>query len=375
MQDFVYIFQNFAVITLLAAAVVIIAMAWRNPIWREAAARTFRNKRTMVSFGILVLYLAVGLLDSIEWRDAQLDANGQSLRTKAGKVLLQADGRSLLDRLDALTFNLGGKDEQTYSSPFADHAFTKETMQSADGTNQRFHRDLVHPRRHPLGTDQVGKDVMYKGLKGIRTALFIGGAATLIAVPFALLFGVMAGYFGGWVDELITYFYSTLASIPWILLVIAFVLTFGNGLTQMCLILGLTNWVGLCRIVRGETLKLREMDYVMAAKASGASALHIQFRHLLPNVMYLVVIRAVLMFSGLVLAEAVLSYLGVGVGPETFSWGTMINQGRFELSREPVIWWNLIAALVFMFGLLLPVNIFGDAVRDALDPRLARSAI
>ena len=90
--------------------------------------------------------------------------------------------------------------------------------------------------------------------------------------------------------------------------------------------------------------------------------------------MHLVVIRAVLMFSGLVLAEAVLSYLGVGVGPDTCSWGTMINQGRFELSREPVIWWNLIAALVFMFGLLLPANIFGDAVRDALDPHLVRTA-
>lgn len=374
MQDYVYILQNIGVLVLLGVFIALIVLARRNQFWREATARTFRSKRTVVSFIILVIYLTVGMLDSIAWRNPQLDSDGQPLRDVDGAILLQADGQSLFDRLDSATFNLGGKDEQTYSEPFAKHAFTKETIQAEDGTNVRFNRELVHGS-HPMGTDQVGKDVMYKGMKGIRTALIIGGAATLIAVPFALLFGIMAGYFGGWVDDLITYFYSTLASIPWVLLVIAYVLAFGNGLGQMCLILGLTSWVGLCRVVRGETLKLREMDYVVAAKASGARSGHIQLRHLLPNVMHLVVIRAVLMFSGLVLAEAVLSYLGVGVGPETFSWGTMINQGRFELSREPVIWWNLVASLVFMFGLLLPANVFGDAVRDALDPRLARSSI
>ena len=153
-------------------------------------------------------------------------------------------------------------------------------------------------------------------------------------------------------------------------LIIAFVLTFGRGLFQLCLIMGITAWTGLCRVIRGEVLKLREMDYVQAARAIGAGAWKIQVKHILPNVMHLVVIRAVLMFSGLVLAEAVLSYLNVGVGTGTMSWGTMINQGRFELSRQPIIWWNLVAAFVLMFGLVLPANIFGDAVRDALDPRL-----
>ena len=368
-----YIIQNIGVLVVLSLLTTLLVFACRSQFWIEAARKTFKNKRTIVSFAILTMYLTIGLLDSVSWRDVQLDADGVALLDDTGSPVLQARGRSLLDRLDHVTVNLGGHTEQTYSSPFSDQLFPSETKLDENGVNVRYHRELKHPGTHPMGTGMVGMDVMYMGIKGIHTALVIGGAATLIAVPFALMFGIMAGYRGGWVDELITYFYSTLASIPWVLLVIAFVLAFGQGLLQICLVLGLTSWVGLCRIVRGEAMKLREMDYVHAARATGASSFRIQFTHLLPNVMHLVVVRGVLMFSGLVLAEAVLSYLRVGVGPETASWGRMINQGRFELSREPIIWWNLVAALVFMFGLLLPANIFGDAVRDALDPRLAQT--
>ena len=134
--------------------------------------------------------------------------------------------------------------------------------------------------------------------------------------------------------------------------------------------MGITSWTGLCRLLRGEALKLREMEYVQAANAFGVSRTRMILRHIVPNVTHLVIITMVLQFSGLVLAEAVLSYIGIGVGAETGSWGNMINTARMELSREPVVWWNLLAAFVFMFALVLPANIFGDAVRDALDPRL-----
>ena len=134
--------------------------------------------------------------------------------------------------------------------------------------------------------------------------------------------------------------------------------------------MGITSWTGLCRLIRGETLKLREHEYVNAALAFGVNRLKILSRHIVPNLMHIVLISFILRFSGLVLAEAVLAYIGIGVDPSMESWGNMINTARLELAREPVVWWNLIAAFFFMFGLVLPANLFGDALRDALDPRL-----
>ena len=226
----------------------------------------------------------------------------------------------------------------------------------------------------------------------MRTGVVIGAGTTIIIIPFAIFFGLIAGFYGGIIDDVIQYIYTTLSSIPGVLLIAAFMLLFGTGgyqgglvkegdtflgffvlndrLFWLCLIMGITSWTDLCRLLRGETLKLREMEYVQAARAFGVSRIRVIARHLIPNVMHLVLITMVLQFSGLVLAEAVLSYIGIGVGPEMGSWGNMINTARMELSREPIVWWNLAGAFVFMFALVLPANIFADAVRDALDPRL-----
>lgn len=236
---------------------------------------------------------------------------------------------------------------------------------------------------HLLGTDKTGQDVLYTALKGVRTGLVIGTLTTLIVTPFAMLFGVLAGYFGGRVDDVIQYVYTTLSSIPDILLIAAAMLIFQVGLTAketilsaderlvyLCVIMGITSWTGLCRLIRAEVLKLREIEYIQAADAFGVARTTIMLRHLVPNVMHIVLISVILRFSGLVLAEAVLAYVGIGVDPSMQSWGNMINQARLELAREPVVWWNLCAAFVFMLGLVLPANVFGDAVRDALDPRL-----
>ena len=229
---------------------------------------------------------------------------------------------------------------------------------------------LIAREYHVLGTDKVGNDVFYRALKGVRTALIIGGFTTLIAVPIAILFGVVAGYFGGRIDDVVQYIYTTLASIPGILLIAAFMLLFGRGLFNLCLIMGIAGWTGLCRLLRGETLKLRELEYVQAAKAFGVGRAKIILRHIVPNVMHLVLISFLLRFSGLVLAEAMLSYLQIGVEPTRGSWGSMIDMARMELAREPIVWWSLSAAFVFMVVLVLCANLFGDAVRDALDPRL-----
>jgi len=143
----------------------------------------------------------------------------------------------------------------------------------------------------------------------------------------------------------------------------------------LCIILGLTSWTGLARLLRGEALKLRELEYIQAAQAFGVRDTAIITRHILPNVMHIVLISLVMDFSGLVLAEAVLSYVGVGVDPSMISFGTMINQARLEMSREPVVWWALAAAFVFMFVLVLAANLFADAVRDAFDPRVRVGAL
>ncbi len=236
---------------------------------------------------------------------------------------------------------------------------------------------------HVLGTDQVGQDVLYRSLKGCRVGLVVGTLTTLIATPLAILFGIMAGYFGGRIDDIIQYLYTTLDSIPNILLIAAAMLIVttrveveqavvasDTRLLWLCVVLGIGSWTGLCRLLRGETLKVRENEYVEAAEAFGVSRVEIMFRHLLPNVMHIVLISIILRFSGLVLAEAVLAYVGIGVDPSMESWGNMINAARLDISRDPIVWWNLLAAFLFMFGLVLPANIFGDAVRDALDPRL-----
>lgn len=243
---------------------------------------------------------------------------------------------------------------------------------------------------HVLGTDRTGNDVLWQALKSIRTALIIGSLTTLAMLPPALLFGIAAGYFKGRVDDVIQYLYTTLTSIPGVLLVAACVLMMqvyidnnpGQFPTSaeradlrlflLCAILGLTGWAGLCRLLRAEALKLRELEYVQAARAFGVSHTRIMLRHLLPNVMHIVLITAVLEFSGLVLYEAVLSYLGIGVDPTMNSFGSMIDMARLEMSRDPMIWWNLLTAFVFMVALVLSANLFADAVRDAFDPRSRR---
>jgi peptide/nickel transport system permease protein len=240
---------------------------------------------------------------------------------------------------------------------------------------------------HVLGTDKVGQDVLYLSLKSIRTALVIGGVTTLVMLPFAVLLGISAGYFKGWIDDAIQYVYTTLNSIPAVLLIAAAVLMMqvyidshpelfptaaqraDLRLLFLAIILGLTSWTGLARLLRGETLKLRELEYIQAARAFGVGDARIITRHVLPNVMHLVLIALVMDFSGLVLAEAVLSYVGVGVDPTMTSFGTMINAARLELAREPMVWWALAAAFGFMFTLVLAANLFADAVRDAFDPR------
>jgi peptide/nickel transport system permease protein len=326
-----HVVSNLVVAALVAGSLVAFWAARRNEMWREAG-RELRRRRP-VALAVFVLYALVALFDSVAW----VGGGGPLARP-----------RSIVDRAFPVDFQ-----ERSYSAPLAAVDFYG-------------HAPLAYPGRHLLGTDILGRDVLHMTLKGARVALLIGGLTSLIVIPIALAFGMSAGYFGGWWDDLVFFVMSILASIPGLLLLIAFIMVMGQGTLQVCVALGVTGWVGFCRLARGETLKLRELDYVHAARALGASNPRILLTHVLPNLMHLVVITFVLLFSGLVLSEAILSWLGIGIAG---SWGQMIDQARDELAREPAIVWNLAAASTAFFGLILTVNILGDAVRDILDPR------
>jgi len=329
--------QNIIPFIVLAALVWTYFSARRQPLWKEAFRRLRQNKMALIAIFVIALYGAIGMADSIGWSD------------KANEPR-----RTIADRL------FERPQERTYSKPMA-------TMTTGEPEPHRLNA------RHLLGTDGVGNDVLYMTIKGVRTALIVGGLTSLIATPLALLFGMLAGYFGKRVDDAVQYFYTTLDSIPGILLLIALLLVLGRGLPQLCIALGITSWVGLCRLSRAETLKHRDREYVRAARALGVGHGRILLRHILPNLLPIIIISVTLGFSGLVLSEAILSYLQLGVEAGTGSWGNMIDGARLELAREPIIWWNLLAASTALFILVWAFNVFGDALRDAIDPRLRSS--
>jgi peptide/nickel transport system permease protein len=355
------------------AAVVFLAISYfvynsvKDERGREIWCYIFRRKLAAISFFILCFFVLVGIADSFKWRDPFLDDTENISKDLRGEIIYQNDALSILDRVCT---GIRTNNEKTYSAPFSDHQFTKDLIQNRDGDSVWHQEALSYPGRHILGTDVVGRDVLYICLKGIRTGLIIGGFTTMISIPIALVLGVIAGYFGRWPDVSIQFVYSTVGSVPFILIAAAYILIQGASIFNLCLIMGVTGWTSLCRLLRGETLKTRELDYVQGAIALGASRIRILFRHIVPNIFHLVLITSVLGFSHLVLAEAVLSYLKIGVGQSTFSWGNMINQANLELAREPIVWWNLLGAFIFMMALVLPVNLFGDTLRDALDPKM-----
>lgn len=241
---------------------------------------------------------------------------------------------------------------------------------------------------HWLGTDYQGRDVLLRAAAGSATAVKVGIIASFIAVFIGVSLGAIAGFYGGRFDDWVVWAYSTFASMPTLLFILAFALlvsrnflssgmmsfaeTLGTilraepGMLAVYLAIGMTGWVTLCRVVRGETMRLRALPYVAAAKVAGVSSPVIILRHILPNVFHLVIIYFTLSFAGAVMLEVIVSYLGFGVQSAP-SWGVMISDGQERLWRG--IWWEIAAATGFMFVLVLALNVLGDALRDVLDPR------
>ncbi len=381
----------------------------------------------MSSLIILLFFMTIGILDSIHFKPASkdneiisvLDYCATPLREHGEKTYSEPFATKLYNkemivesnentRWDYPRLKFGGKHLENDAQKLKD-IFQKTTIGFGIGTGIftllifafnlkskstffvliTLSSTLIYLSNfyHVFGTDKVGEDVFYQTIKSIRTGLVLGTLTTLILLPLSLVLGILSGFFRGWLDDAIQFLYTTLNSIPSVLLIGASVLmvqvymsNHENDFTSLivradmrllflCLILGMTSWTGLCRLLRAETLKLREMEYVQAAYSLGVKQHTILIRHIFPNLMHIVLISIVLDFSSLVLAEAALSYINIGVDPSTYSWGNMINGARLEMAREPIVWWSLTAAFLFMFVLVLAANLFAETVQTAFDPR------
>jgi peptide/nickel transport system permease protein len=319
------------------------------------ALRRRMKKRILVriAFYVILSYFTVGFLDQIRIPDPSK---------------IRPD--SILD----LIF-VSIEKERTYIPPLGDEYIN---LNDSPGISELRNADSDNSVRedgvkgiHILGTDVNGHDVFYQLLKGAGTALLLSFGSAFISFPIGILLGIAAGYFGGAVDDGVQWLYTTVASIPWLLFVIAFLMVFGRGLFWIIIAIGITSWTDLARLVRGETLKIRNLDYIRAAKATGIFEWRIVLRHILPNLSYLIVITFTLSASNVILAESILTYIGIGVEPGTASWGVMLVEAQKELTMRPPVWW-IFAASSFLgiLPLVLSLNLMGDALRDILDPRL-----
>lgn len=280
----------------------------RNSLWWDAYRRFKKNRVGVISFFVIALYLIIGILAAFDviYPNAQLP-----------------------NQLEA----------------YADFSWT-----------------------HPFGSDIFGRDILGRAIHGITTAISIGLLASTLSLVIGLFLGAIAGYFGGRTDAMIVWLYTTVDSIPYILLIPSLTFVLGRGLINVFIAVGLTSWVTTARLVRGEFFKHKNRDYVMAAQAIGAGNGRKIFGHILPNVAHLAFVQFGLGFVSAIKIEVILSYLGLGVDPSQPSWGLMIDDAKNELARP--YWGNLMAATLFMFGLILSFNLFNDALREALDPKM-----
>lgn len=308
-------------------------------LWADAWRRLRRDWIAMMSLGVIIVFVltaAYGGLVYVRYNIANAAApKAIEPLQKVAVVLLMAK-------------NLQGK-EAPYEATNVDRQYEQPSVD------------------HVMGTDGLGRDVFMRVVQGARIAFMVGVVTSLIAIPLAVILGCLAGYFGGWVDDVVVWLYSTVASMPSLLFILSISLIVGKGLEGVYLGIGLTTWVGLCRLIRGEVMKHRELTYVRAATALGMSNGRTIFRHILPNVMHIVIVSFSMRFPTAIETEVIMSFLGIGVQDQP-SWGILINNARFRLWHG--VWWELVFTTAAILIVVLAFNMLGDALRDALDPRL-----
>jgi peptide/nickel transport system permease protein len=306
-------------------------------LWADARAQLRRNRLAMASLAVILVYTGLALYGEGLYRYYRFRDQTPSYQ---------------ISNLD-----------QAYLPP----SFCRRPFAEAAARGEGLRGGLRNLARHPLGTDNLGRDVLARLVQGVRVAFLVGIVTSLIAIPIGVVLGCLAGYFGGRTDDLIVWFYSTVASIPGLLFILAIAMVVGKGLLGVYLGIGLTTWVGLCRLIRGEVMKHKTRPYVLAARALGLGHGRIIFRHILPNVFHLVIITFSLRFSGAISTEVFMSFLGIGVQGEP-SWGLMLGDARLRLWHG--VWWEMTFVTLAIFFIVLAFNLLGDALRDALDPRL-----
>ncbi|MCI0499729.1 MAG: ABC transporter permease [Planctomycetales bacterium] len=305
-------------------------------LWADGIRRLRKRKLAMVCFAVVMMYfMLAGLIylnEVLDWKITLFDWR-------------QAVGPS-------------------YQKPWVGYEWTPEGQTAPQ-------RDWVF-----FGTDFLGQSTWRKMIYASKTSITVALFASIISILIGVPMGAVAGYFRGWVDDTIVWLYTTVGTIPGIVLIMAFAVVlraqtfFGaelKGITAVYVAMGLTSWVGICRLIRGEIIKRKESEYVLAARALGCSNRRIIFKHLLPNVFHVIIIDFSLRFVHFIHAEVILSFLGLGEADKP-SWGAMIDAARTELARN--VWWEMAAATVAIFVVSLALNIFGDALRDCLDPKL-----
>lgn len=329
-----------------------------NGVW-GAAARRFRRDRVgmaslvvVMAFAALVLAVALGWLAADWQRERAVSyAPPWGVQTAAMQAP-QAAAASEVPLLDLSSVD-------PLAPRYAEWAARAKTLRADQ---------VVLTERLPAGADRLGRDVLDKALRGSQTSIFVGVMAAVLAALVGTLLGAVGGFFGGWLGDALEWLYNVFTSIPGILLILAFAAVVGHGSTGVVLILGLTGWTGIYRLVRAEFMKHVGRDYVRAAQAIGAPALSRMFRHILPNVSHVILVQLSIHVVGFIKYEVILSYLGLGVGLDEVSWGSMLAEAQGELIQG--IWWQLATATAFMAVFVTAFSLMTDALRDALDPKL-----
>jgi oligopeptide transport system permease protein len=327
-------------------------------VWAAAATRFKTDRVGMASLVIVVLFLllviAAGLgLVAKDWQvergvpDAPPSFVGPAAKTESIAVAAPSGPNVDISAVDPL------------APRYAEWAEAAKKYRT---------KDSVRAETLPFGGDRLGRDVLAKAIKGAQVSILVGVSAAVLATLIGTLLGAFAGFFGGKVGDLLEWVYNVFTAVPPILLIFAFAAVFGRGIGSVVLILGLANWTGIYRLVRAEFIKHANRDYVRSAEAIGASNAARMFRHILPNVSHVVLVQLSAHVVGFIKYEVILSYLGLGVGVDQVSWGTMLSEAQSELILGH--WWQLAAATIFMAVFVTAFSLMTDALRDALDPKL-----
>ena len=327
-------------------------------VWSAAAARFRTDRVGMTSLVIVVLFLFVVLAAGLglvakDWQaergvpDAPPTFMGPAPKSEAAAIQQPAGPNVDISAIDPLA--------PKYAE-WAEAAKKYQTTEAARATTL------------PFGADRLGRDVLAKAVKGAQVSILVGVAAAVVATVIGTLLGAVAGFFGGKIGDFLEWVYNVFTAMPSILLIFAFAAVFPRGVGSVVMILGLAGWTGIYRLVRAEFIKHANRDYVRSAEAIGASNASRMFKHILPNVSHVVLVQLSIHVVGFIKSEVILSYLGLGVGVDQVSWGTMLSEAQSELILGH--WWQLAAATTLMAVFVTAFSLMTDALRDALDPRL-----